>query len=316
MKTYKDLKEWVGESSTENLEESWVGFGIPNLDSPAIARNPGDSVDTADFSVENSNVIEKLNTFLQSLCQRQYINPYYLINDIWKKLSLVGLNFNMRDVTFPSVEGRSIVPISSYGGRYGVLGDPTSYVSSDDGTRIPGGLNLIIMFQKNGGAYTLDAHLERGIDTAPFVEAASPVSEAADYLADTRKDEYPFGSGDSIHRLGIHHGRATFHPSTKQWHHTDRPKWFHGTPQLKTGNREDLHRKIIDQGERLYGLKKSVTESIEVRYASPKDALGNPKPGWYIIDNGQYSREIWKQRSSRTQCKCTEKNSSHIDERR
>jgi hypothetical protein len=35
-------------------------------------------------------------------------------------------------------------------------------MSHDDGTRVAGGLNLVVTYQKTGGVYTLDATIERG----------------------------------------------------------------------------------------------------------------------------------------------------------
>lgn len=61
--------------------------------------------------------------------------------------------------------------------------------------------------------------------------------------------------GRSVHRLGIHHGRVLFNRSTGMWEHVDRPRWFSGQPKLVSKSMQALESKIIDQGERLYGVR-------------------------------------------------------------
>ena len=158
MKTFRELKEWVG-------------FNFPSV-ADATSVQAVDDVDTAAFSVETPDVLDKLNAYTQQIASHQYINPYYPINTLWKKLSIVGINFDLKAVLFPDQQGKVVVPLNQYGGRYGTLGGP-EYVSSDDGIshRLPGGLNLEIMYQKTGGVYSLDARIVRGLpEPPPFVE--------------------------------------------------------------------------------------------------------------------------------------------------
>ena len=168
-KTFQQLQEWVG----LNVPDTETGMSVQAVD----------DVDTGAMYADDADVLDKLNFFLHSICNKQYINPYYVLNTAWKKLSVVGLHFDMRSIIFTGVEGRVTVPVTQYGGRYGALGDPSSFISKDDGTRIPGGLNLVVTFQKNASVYTVDLRLERGVETAPFVEAsfAKPVKEAKTY---------------------------------------------------------------------------------------------------------------------------------------
>jgi hypothetical protein len=162
MKTYKDLKEWVG-------------WNTPEV-APIAAPQAVDDVDSAAFSVEKPEILEKLNAYCHDIANHQYINPYYPLNSLWKKLMLIGVNFDLKKIMLVGEQGRVEVPINQFGGRSGVLGDPTSYVSKDDGTRVSGGLNLVVTYQKTGGVYTLDARIERGFTPMAFGEQA--VNEA------------------------------------------------------------------------------------------------------------------------------------------
>jgi hypothetical protein len=93
---------------------------------------------------------------------------------------LIGLNFDLKKLMMTGEQGRVEVPINQFGGRFGVLGDPATYMSHDDGTRVAGGLNLVVTYQKTGGVYTLDATIERGFTPGAigFGESEEPKTVA------------------------------------------------------------------------------------------------------------------------------------------
>jgi hypothetical protein len=150
MKTYRDITEWVG-------------WNTPEV-APIATPQAVDDVDSAAFSVEKPEILEKLNAYCHDIANHQYINPYYPLNTLWRKLMLIGINFDIKKILMTGEQGRVEVPLTMYGGRYGALGDPSTFISQDDGIskRVPGGLNLVITYQKTGGVYTLDASIERG----------------------------------------------------------------------------------------------------------------------------------------------------------
>lgn len=148
-KSFTELKEWLGWNSAEVA--------------PIAAPQAVDDVDTAAFSVETNDVLDKLNAYCHDISHGQYINPYYPINALWRKLMLVGLNFDVKSVMLKGTVGTVRVPMNQFGGRYGLLGGHPQ-VSADDGIshRLPGGLVLVVAFTNTRGIYTLDVHLESG----------------------------------------------------------------------------------------------------------------------------------------------------------
>lgn len=159
MKTYSDLKEWVG-------------FNTPEV-APMTTTQAVDDVDTAAHSVEHDDVLDKLNAYCQSLTHQQYMNPYYPLHTLWRKLSLIGINFNLKALMLIGDSGHVSVPLTQFGGRYGILdlendplglGHDHGYVQQDDGIshRLPGGLKLTVAFVKTGGVYSLSAKIEHG----------------------------------------------------------------------------------------------------------------------------------------------------------
>jgi len=152
----------------------WVGWDTPEV-APIATPQAVDDVDTAAFAVQKPDVLDKLNAYCHDIANHQYLNPYYPLNKLWQKLSMIGLNFDLNKLMLVGSQGRAVVPMTQYGGRFGVLGGPFDhYVSKDDGIsgRLPGGLNLVVTFQKNSGVYSLDVQIERGVATGEFIEGA------------------------------------------------------------------------------------------------------------------------------------------------
>jgi len=156
-KSFTDLREWLG-------------WNTPEV-APIAAPQAVDDVDTAAFSVEQPDVLDKLNGYCHGIANHQYINPYYPLNALWQKLSIIGLNFDPKKILLTGEQGRVTVPLTQFGGRYGILGGP-ELVSQDDGisNRIPGGLELVVAHQKTGGVYTLNVEIQHGSGAVGFGE--------------------------------------------------------------------------------------------------------------------------------------------------
>ena len=213
MKTYRDITEWVG-------------WNTPEV-APIATPQAVDDVDSAAFSVEKPEILEKLNAYCHDIANHQYINPYYPLNALWKKLMVVGINFDLKALLMTGVQGRVEVPLNMYGGRFGALGGP-SFVSADDGitNRVPGGLNLVVTYQKTGGVYTLDATIEHGVKAIGFGEEV--VSEAAE---------------EPIHKQYKYQGKTKNgtlvfkHPEGHQFHVQDMPAMAGRKADIQWGHR-------------------------------------------------------------------------------
>jgi hypothetical protein len=156
-KTYTDLVEWIG-------------FNTPEV-APIAALQAVDDVDSAAFAVEKPEILDKLNAYCHEIANHQYMNPYYPLNSLWKKLMLVGINFNLKAIMLIGDQGQVKVPITRFGGRYGYLNHDKQHdghdhddqvICHDDGTGIPGGLVLSVIWHKTGGVYSLNVAIEHG----------------------------------------------------------------------------------------------------------------------------------------------------------
>jgi hypothetical protein len=122
---------------------------------------------------------------------------------------LIGLNFDLKKLMMTGEQGRVEVPINQFGGRFGVLGDPATYMSHDDGTRVAGGLNLVVTYQKTGGVYTLDVQIEHGAKAIGFGEETVTEETVTEETAhDESHKENPFHKVLTAHGYSYH---STYH---------------------------------------------------------------------------------------------------------
>ena len=99
---------------------------------------------TDPFDLANPTVLQRVNAFVGSIADREYLIPEAAIEQLRNFLMRVGVQFPKVDLP----EGGAIsLPLSQWGGRFGKdLNTPYDEFVSDDGItdRIPGGLSLEI----------------------------------------------------------------------------------------------------------------------------------------------------------------------------
>mgnify|MGYP003304531872 CR=1 FL=1 len=71
--------------------------------------------------LSDDSVIEKLNTFVGSISDREYLVAEKAVDELRQKLMRVGLHFG--DVQFTEESGEISVPLVQYGGAFGKSGD-------------------------------------------------------------------------------------------------------------------------------------------------------------------------------------------------
>jgi len=99
---------------------------------------------TDPFDVANPVVLKRINTFVGSIADREYLIPEAAIQQLRNFMMRIGLQFPKVDLP----EGGAIsLPLSQWGGRFGKdLDTPYDEYVNDDGItdRVPGGLSLDI----------------------------------------------------------------------------------------------------------------------------------------------------------------------------
>jgi len=112
------------------------------------ATDAGYPVDGSDFAndLANPKTIERINAFLGSMGNMEYLVPEHALNKMQEKLGRLSISFDMPDLNEDG--GEMSVPLTQFGGRYGK--DDAGDMVNDDGIshRVEGGLSLKIMHEK------------------------------------------------------------------------------------------------------------------------------------------------------------------------
>jgi len=96
------------------------------------------------FNITNPEVLKRVNSFVGSIADREYLIPENAIDQLRNFLMRIGLQFPVVETPLPSAMS---LPLSQWGGRFGKDVDtPFDEFVNDDGItdRLPGGLSLEI----------------------------------------------------------------------------------------------------------------------------------------------------------------------------
>lgn len=128
MKTFKQhIKEGqtigVGTTATNDIEDSAVGL----------------------FNIEDADVLKKVNAFVGSVADREYLNPQAAIDQLREKLNNIGLTVS--EVDIEGANGTVNAEVKQFGGRFGKDIDGSDI--NDDGIshRKEGGLKLEVKYE-------------------------------------------------------------------------------------------------------------------------------------------------------------------------
>ena len=116
------------------------------------------------FNVDDPVAMQKLNAYVGSVADKEYLQPDSAMHQLAMRLVTVGLSY-----TLPKIEGNSgktVVELMQFGGRYGKTPDNTTSgegdIVNDDGIshRKEGGLKLEFNWEKQANnTYKVFANL-------------------------------------------------------------------------------------------------------------------------------------------------------------
>ena len=120
------------------LEESGGAIGLANQ--TPVSQDGNDT-----FDITNPSVLKRVNAFVGSIADREYLIPENAVDQLRSFLMRIGLTFPK--VELPEGNGSVTVSLEQFGGRFGKdLDTPYDEFVNDDGItdRVPGGLSLDI----------------------------------------------------------------------------------------------------------------------------------------------------------------------------
>jgi len=119
---------------------------------------------TAIFDAANPESLQKVNAYVGAIAEQEYLQPGAAMHQLAMKLGTIGLSY-----TIPKIEGnngKSVVELNQFGGRYGKTSDNTTSGDGDiengDGIshRKEGGLKLEFNWERQpNNTYKLFANL-------------------------------------------------------------------------------------------------------------------------------------------------------------
>ena len=101
-------------------------------------------------NIDNPEVLKRVNAFVGSIADQEYIKPQHAVDTLREKLSRIGLTVS--PVTMTGEKGKVTAEVKQFGGRFGKDTDGSDI--NDDGIshKKEGGLKLEVSYEtlKNG----------------------------------------------------------------------------------------------------------------------------------------------------------------------
>ena len=104
------------------------------------------------FDITNPAVLKRVNAFVGSIADREYLIPENAVDQLRNFLMRIGLQFPVVETPLPNTMS---LPLSQWGGRFGKdIDTPFDEFVNDDGItdRLPGGLSLEIKTEAVAGS--------------------------------------------------------------------------------------------------------------------------------------------------------------------
>ena len=115
----------------------------------ATSNSPEDS-NIGAHNVENAEILKRVNAFVGSIAEQEYLNPKAAVEALAMKLKTIGLDISPVEMTGDN--GKVTAEVTQFGGRFGKDLDGADL--NDDGIshRKEGGLKLEVSYEtlKNG----------------------------------------------------------------------------------------------------------------------------------------------------------------------
>jgi len=133
----------------QHIKEHMQGkYGAGNVGSATSNAVEDGAINPA--NVQDPEVLKRVNAFVGSIAEREYIKPQFAIDELKEKLTRIGLTCG--DCVLEGDSGKTTVELKQFGGRFGKDTDGSDI--NDDGIshKKEGGLKMEVSYEtlKNG----------------------------------------------------------------------------------------------------------------------------------------------------------------------
>ena len=129
-------------------EHMQAKYGAGNVGTATSNAVEDGSISAA--NIQDPEVLKRVNAFVGSIAEREYIKPQFAIDELREKLTRIGLT--CRDCVLEGDSGKTTVELKQFGGRFGKDTDGSDI--NDDGIshKKEGGLKMEVSYEtlKNG----------------------------------------------------------------------------------------------------------------------------------------------------------------------
>ena len=139
----KTFKQHIKEGSPSMYVGDGMGVGT-------AVQNSIEDGSIGAHNISEPEVLKKVNAFVSSIAEREFIKPQHAVDELREKLHRIGLTVS--PVTLEGDKGNITAEVKQFGGRFGKDTDGSDI--NDDGIshRKEGGLKLEVSYEllKNG----------------------------------------------------------------------------------------------------------------------------------------------------------------------
>ena len=149
----KSFKSYIKNLDLNDFEEDLIGEEMKTFkqhlkEDHGVGTPEVNSVEDGSMgahNIDDTKILEKVNGFVSSIANQEYLNPKAAVEQLANKLKTIGLG-----VSIPSMEGKSgsvTAEVNQFGGRFGKDIDGSDI--NDDGIshRKEGGLKLNVKYE-------------------------------------------------------------------------------------------------------------------------------------------------------------------------
>ncbi len=129
-------------------EHMQAKYGAGNVGTATSNAVEDGSISAA--NIQDPEVLKRVNAFVGSIAEREYIKPQFAIDELKEKLTRIGISCG--DCVLEGDSGKTTVELKQFGGRFGKDTDGSDI--NDDGIshKKEGGLKMEVSYEtlKNG----------------------------------------------------------------------------------------------------------------------------------------------------------------------
>ena len=119
---------------------------------PGVASHISQTGGSDTYDIQNADVLKRVNAFVGSVGDMEYIKPQQAVDSLREKLNRIGLNVS--PVAMEGTSGKISAKVTQFGGRFGKDTDGTDLNDDNISHKKAGGLNLEVSYEtlKNGSS--------------------------------------------------------------------------------------------------------------------------------------------------------------------